>query len=62
MEDAQRFYHVQVILDFEYTAKSDEHAQTLAANHITTSLRLGPPTSRKIRLKNMGDTDPEERD
>jgi len=62
MQDAQRFYHVQVILDFEYSAQSEEHAQTLAANHIATSLRLGPPTSRKIRLKYMRDAAPEEHD
>jgi hypothetical protein len=54
MDNAEHIYHVQIILDFEYSAKSEEHAQTLAANHIATSLRLGPPMSRKIRLKCLG--------
>ena len=49
--DLQQFYHVTVILDFEYTAESEEHARTLAANHISTSLRLGTTTSRRIRIK-----------
>ena len=52
--DLQQFYHVTVILDFEYTAESEEHARTLAANHISTSLRLGTTTSRRIRIKPLG--------
>ena len=53
-ERTQAFYHVTVILDFEFAADSEEHAQVLASNHIATSLRLGPPTSRRIRLKTLG--------
>ena len=55
MDDTQTFYHVTVILDFEFTADSEEHAQILASNHINTSLRLGPPTARRIRLKALGE-------
>jgi hypothetical protein len=57
-EGTQAFYHVTVILDFEYAADSEEHAQILASNHITTSLRLGAPTARRIRLRALGQAAP----
>ena len=61
-EQAQAFYHVTVILDFEYAADSEEHAQILASNHINTSLRLGAPTARRIRLRALGAMAPKERE
>jgi hypothetical protein len=51
---AETFYHVTVILDMEYTADTEEHAQLLAANHLSTSLRLGPILSRRIKTRAIG--------